>query len=154
MATQGYHDKVFLKIAKDLSAESHCVSQKVGCVFVRRNRIIMSGINGTAEGEDNCDSLFPAIDFDPAQHRAWADEHEIHAEMNALISANVEGVSLVGATLYCNLQPCYHCVKNLIPLRISRIVYGTPYGRVENTEAVKQRLANKGIIYDFIPYDD
>ena len=51
----------------------------------------------------------------------------IHAEQNAVIQAAVNGVSTLGATLYCTHQPCVVCSKILINAGIVRIVYAHPY---------------------------
>ena len=51
----------------------------------------------------------------------------IHAEQNAVIQAAVNGVSTLGATLYCTHQPCVVCSKILINAGIKRIVYANPY---------------------------
>lgn len=38
-----------------------------------------------------------------------------HAEVNAILDAKAKGHSVVGATLYCNLEPCSHTHKNTPP---------------------------------------
>ncbi|MEM2159499.1 MAG: deaminase [Candidatus Nitrosotenuis sp.] len=146
-------DRLFIGIACDFSELSHCVSQHVACLFVLDNRIIATGINGTAEGEVNCDELFPAQGFDAAAHRTWSDMHEIHAELNALIWAGRRGISLEGATVYSSLQPCSQCLKNLIPLKVKRIVFERYYNRVTNNDEVVKRLIENGIEYKWCPID-
>lgn len=51
-----------------------------------------------------------------------------HAEINAINSAVKKGINIIGATLYVNLEPCFHfgktppCVDEVIRQRISRVV--------------------------------
>jgi len=47
-------DKVFLRIAQDISTGSKCVSSHVWAVIVRDNRIISTWYNGTPAGYVNC----------------------------------------------------------------------------------------------------
>jgi len=47
--------------------------------------------------------------------------------MNAIMFAAKNGISVDGATLYCNYFPCQHCLKNLVQTGIIRIVYKNEY---------------------------
>lgn len=47
----------------------------------------------------------------------------IHAEMNMLIAAARENISLMNTTLFINLLPCPTCARNLSQTDISTIVY-------------------------------
>ena len=141
-------DRVFIQVAKDMSTLSHCVSRQVGCVIVKDGRILATGINGTTATDTNCDELFPMEGFDPAAHRKWSDDNEIHAEMNAINFAAKHGISLDGATLYCSLQPCMQCSKNIPAVGIKRIVFDTFYDRVDNFDHQKMQLQRKGVIIE------
>ena len=76
-------------------------------------------------------------------HRKWSDDNEIHAELNAINFAAKHGISLDGATLYCSLQPCMQCSKNLPAVGIKRIVFDTFYDRVDNLTNKIEYLALK-----------
>lgn len=143
-------DRTFLRIARELGDNSHCVSRQVGAIAVLDGRTLSSGVNGTPSGECNCDEIFPKIGFDPVAHRNWSDIHEIHAEMNLISFAAKHGTSLVGSTMYSTLQPCNQCIKNLIQVGIKRIVYSEPYDRVtpEDNEIVIARLSALDIKYE------
>jgi dCMP deaminase len=52
--------------------------------------------------------------------------------MNAIIWAARSGVSIKDATLYCSLQPCFDCTKNIIATGIKKIVYEKSYNFVDN----------------------
>jgi dCMP deaminase len=143
-------DLTFLRIAKELGDKSHCVSRQVGCLFVLDGRILVSGINGTPPGEKNCDELFDKQNFDPAEHRAWSDVAELHAEQNAIVYAAKKGISLEGSTLYCTLQPCIHCSKLLLALGVKRVVFGNYYDRVDMTSVT--RFNSHNIEYEYLPF--
>lgn len=126
-------DEVWVGCATNIAKLSHCAKTKVAAIAVRDNRILMSGINGTPEGHENCDDIHIG-EFDHLAHRAWADDHEIHAEMNVVNFSSKEGVSLKGATLYCTMHPCKQCAKNLAAVGIKRIVYRDHYDRISQDE--------------------
>lgn len=127
-------DKLFMDVAERTSIESSCISKKVGCVIVKDKRIISMGYNGTPSGYTNCDQQFDsqARHFIKPQelrplHHAWSDIHEIHAEMNAIMFAAKNGIPIDGATLYCTLFPCQHCLKNLLQCGIKKVIYRDEY---------------------------
>lgn len=125
-------DEIFLLMAFAMASASHCVSRQVGALLVKDKRIISTGINGTPEGCQNCDEIFPpksSPKFNREKHHEFSTVNEIHAEMNALLFKGKEGggYNLTGATLYCTTQPCNDCLKNLVQSGVSRIVYAESY---------------------------
>lgn len=145
-------DLTFLRIAREIGNMSHCVSRQVGAIAVKDGRILGSGINGSPRGEKNCDEFFPKENFDLAAHREWSDVNEIHAEMNLVSFSARHGISLDGSTVYCTLEPCCQCLKNLIQVGIKRIVFNEHYSRVtteERNNTIK-RLKLQGIDYEHI----
>lgn len=139
-------ESTFIEIAKVISKESKCVSLKVGAVIVKDNRIISMGYNGTVRGSLNCNECV-GNEFTRENHSEWSDSHEIHAEMNALMFAAKNGISVNGSTLYCTHEPCDQCLKNIIQSGIKRIVYMTPYKK-ERCKS-KYRFDNSIIIEQF-----
>ena len=138
-------DQVFLKMAVELSTLSHCVSHKVGSLFVRDGRILTSGINGTPEGHENCDSIFNPQSFDREAHHEWSNKHEIHAEMNGILHASKHGIALAGSTVYSTLQPCPECIKNLIPSGIVRVVFAKLYDKGDSLTSIAKFYAGSNI---------
>lgn len=130
-------DKLFMDVAERTSTESSCISKKVGCVIVKDKRIISMGYNGAPSGYIHCDRHFiwtpGVVDIDITVgelrkvHHAWSDIHEIHAEMNAVMFAAKNGIPIDGATMYCTLFPCQHCLKNLLQCGIKKIIYRDEY---------------------------
>ena len=147
-------DRVFIGNAINLSYLSHCVSRQVGCVIEKDGRTLSTGINGTSSGDENCDELFPLEGFDPKAHREWSDVNEAHAELNAINWAAKHGISLDGSTLYCTLQPCLQCSKNLPAVGIKRIVFKDLYDRVDSYEDQRLHLFKKGVIIEKLMDDN
>jgi len=122
----------FLKIAEILSKESKCVSKKVGAIFVKDNRIIASGINGSPSGSVNCNDVFNPLDFNRENHNRWQKNNECHAEMNAIIFAAKNGVKIDSdCILYSTLQPCCNCLKHIASLGIKTIYYINLYDKCD-----------------------
>ena len=130
--------KTFMRIAYDFAEMSHCVSKKVACIAVRDGRIISTGINGTAPGFKNCDEIFVPGNFDRTKHHDFSDIYEIHAEMNCLLYAARNGITLEGASLYCTLSPCWNCLKNISVVGVNNIYYGELYDNYNTVDTLKK----------------
>ena len=51
----------------------------------------------------------------------------IHAEMDAIISANLAGVSTVGCRMCVTTYPCHSCARHIVASGIIEVVYIEPY---------------------------
>jgi len=51
---------------------------------------------------------------------------DVHAEMEALLSAARMGKSTVGATLFSTTFPCHNCAKHIVSAGINRVVFILP----------------------------
>jgi len=77
----------------------------VGCVTVKNGKVISEG-----------------------WHKKFGENH---AEINAINAAKAKGISLKGAALYVNLEPCSHqgktppCTDEIIKNKINEVVIGT-----------------------------
>src|SRR4030043_2026891 len=83
----------FLNIAKEVASRSTCPRASVGAVIVKDNRILSTGYNGAAPGEEHCTEVGCLLENDHCQRA-------IHAETNAVCQAAKNGVAVDGATLY------------------------------------------------------
>ncbi|MFH0822017.1 MAG: dCMP deaminase family protein [Pseudomonadota bacterium] len=124
-------DEYFMMLAKLASVRSTCNVRKIGAVIVKRNRILTTGYNGAVHGAPHCTDQGP--DFclrrsigahDSAKYNYCLSSH---AEMNAVNQAARFGISLEGAALYCTLEPCNWCFKQLIQAGIEEIYYEESY---------------------------
>ena len=136
------NDKNFINIATELATASKCVSKQVGAVIVKDGRILSTGYNGTPAGFTNCCDYW-GNEYTP-EHHEWSKTYEIHAEMNAIIWAAREGISIDGATIYVTLEPCSECSKNLIASGIKRIVYAKEYEHT-HSDTISKFIKDNGV---------
>ena len=140
-------DKNFINIAHELASASKCVSKQVGAVIVKDGRILSTGYNGTPAGYTNCCEHWN--DEYTSEHHEWSKTYEIHAEMNAIIWAAREGISIKNATIYVTLEPCSDCSKNIIASGIKRIVYDKSYEHT-NSDVVTNFIKENGVVIEKI----
>jgi len=136
------NDRNFINIAKEIASASKCVSKQVGAVIVKDGRILSTGYNGTPPGYTNCTDHWDGEYT--KDHHEWSKTYEIHAEMNAIIWAAREGISINGATIYVTLEPCSDCSKNIIASGIKRIVYDKSYEHT-NSDVVTKFIKDNNV---------
>jgi len=136
------NDQNFINIAKEIASASKCVSKQVGAVIVKDGRILSTGYNGTPPGYTNCTDHWDGEYT--KDHHEWSKTYEIHAEMNAIIWAAREGISINGATIYVTLEPCSDCSKNIIASGIKRIVYDRSYEHT-NSDLVTKFITDNNV---------
>ena len=140
----------FLKIARVVAESSSCISLKVGALLVRDNRIISSGYNGTPPGFSNCNTVHSCSG---PEHSEWSQNHEIHAEMNAILYAATSGVSITNTALYCTHEPCNNCLKHILgtgPDGIKSVIYQTPYTKQTAEQLDWKRKMLEAYDYPFL----
>lgn len=124
-------DKIttWMNIAKEVAKQSHDSQTQHGAVLIKNNRIVATGYNGFVSG---------ALDDQLPNVRPDKYAHIIHSEINAIINAAKEGISIDGATLICTGYPCLECTKALIQAGITKwILGGVPH--IESVEIRKIR---------------
>jgi dCMP deaminase len=112
-------EKTFLDIAEIIGKRGTCARAQVGAVIVKGKRIISTGYNGPPPDEHHCSSQTCNIELTCTR--------SIHAELNAILFAAKEGISIDGATLYCTYAPCAGCARAIVMVGIKRVVYYHPY---------------------------
>lgn len=108
-------DRRFMRLAREVSTWSKDPSAQIGAVIIRDRRILATGYNGFPEGiADTPERLHDKEQKYP---------RVIHGEMNCLLNALNNGVSVQGSTLYVyGLPICADCTKSVIQSKISRVV--------------------------------
>jgi dCMP deaminase len=121
----------FMMLAKLVSVRSTCNSRKIGAVIVRNNRILATGYNGAVHGAPHCSDKGPDFCLRRSVGAHDAEKYNYclssHAEANAINQAARFGIPLENATLYCTLEPCNWCFKQLIQAGIKEIYYESAY---------------------------
>ena len=126
----------FWSIAKVVSARSTCPSRQVGAVLVDpdTNYIISTGYNGAPRGAEHCGP-------ECSQRRSGTDWNKckaIHAELNVIISAALNGARTDGAILYLTTTPCVFCARVLINAGVTHVYATSAYPSEEALALLKQ----------------
>lgn len=125
-------DRTYLRMLNIMAGMGTCGRNKVAAIITQNRRIISTGINGPLSTDRLC---IHSCDL------SKTCEHAIHAEANAISAAAKEGISLDGATLYCNYSPCMKCAELIIQSGIKRVVFEEEY----RVTAPLGRLMNAGV---------
>ena len=117
--------KYFKKLVKYTSRRSVCPRLQVGCLLVKKNRIISQGYNGYIK---KC----PHEPIIENNHNIAT----IHAEQNALLDCANRGVSCKNSVAYITHYPCFNCMKFLCTAGIKKIYYINDYNNNLNVETL------------------
>lgn len=104
----------FLELADHIASWSKDPSTKVGAVIASDidRKVVALGYNGFPRGVDD-----DAERYDSRQEKY---PRIVHAEMNAILTANVQLDDF--HTIYCTLAPCNECAKAIIQSGIGMVV--------------------------------
>lgn len=143
MASQKDLDTCYMSVAEAHARLSNGERAKVGACVVTRHGVILAGYNGLAPGgsnqlEEMCDDSLVT------------KPHTIHAELNCLLKAAKEGVSVVGGTLYTTLSCCLTCSEMIVAAGISRVVYKESYRCGKGID----NLVGQGILVEQIEQEE
>jgi dCMP deaminase len=120
----GFND-IYMNLAVDLAARSHCVRAQVGAVLTKDTRIISIGYNGPPSGTHNCDEEWP--DQGCERDSRGSCSLALHAEENAILYASRNGSRIEGATLYTTLSPCIACARLILSSGIKVVYFKDSY---------------------------
>ena len=119
LTAAGWGDK-YIHLAKEISTWSKDPSTQVGAVVVGCDgQILSQGFNGFPRGIKDSEERL--------NKRERKYELVVHAEMNAIYNASLNGVSLKDSTLYVyGLPICNECAKGIIQVGIKKVVAMRP----------------------------
>lgn len=154
-------DLYFLRIAREVSKASSCMSRQIGSVLVKDGCIVSTGYNGPAKGVKHCDERSMEFFNKLENFKSQTDMSTIvnhccprrtfgyksgqglhlcqagHSERNAIIQAARNGISTKDTTLYAYCeQVCKDCAIELINAGVKELVYlksDRPYDGYSNT---------------------
>ena len=124
----GWHE-YFMSVAHLISRRATCTRAHIGAVVVRDHNILSTGYNGAPSGLPHCNDINCRI-YRSTHPDGTVEENcvnTIHAEINAIVQAAKNGVSIRDADIYITSSPCIHCLKVLINVGIKTIYYDNPY---------------------------
>lgn len=136
--------------------KANCSGRRVGAVIVKDNRIISTGYNGVPEGMTNCLDGGCLRCANRGGEYASGTAYDlcicVHAEQNAILSAARFGISLQGSTMYTTTQPCFGCAKEMLQVKIERVVYIHSWSPHDpDPEAMGKKVAEYDKIITRIP---
>lgn len=142
-------DEYFFKVMEAVAKRATCSRGLSGCVIAKDKQILTTGYVGSPPRMPHCD------DVGHEMHKVVNDdgttsEHcirTIHAEQNALMQACRRGVAVEGATLYCQMTPCYTCAKLIVAAGIKRVVAFNDYQRGQKS---KKLFKKAGVRYELV----
>ena len=119
LTAEGWGDK-YIHLAKEISTWSKDPSTQVGAVVIgEHGQLLSQGYNGFPRGIKDSEERL--------SNRERKYELVVHAEMNAIYNASLNGVSLKGSTLYVyGLPICNECAKGIIQVGIQKVVAMRP----------------------------
>jgi dCMP deaminase len=110
------HD-VYMQTALLHAGLSKATRAKVGAVLVTNQGVLLTGYNGTPHGWDNCCETEENI----------TKPEVIHAELNCILKAAKQGVSVVDSVVYVTLSPCVSCSAMLSQAGVKKVYYRDQY---------------------------
>ena len=119
LTAAGWGDK-YIHLAKEISTWSKDPSTQVGAIVVGCDgQILSQGFNGFPRGIKDSEERL--------NNRERKYELIVHAEMNAIYNASLNGVSLKDSTLYVyGLPICNECAKGIIQVGIKKVIAMRP----------------------------
>jgi dCMP deaminase len=121
MASQSHLDEVYMGTAILHSRLSKAKRAKVGAILVTKESVCLTGFNGPPRGMSNdCEIV-------QKDGSLVTSNETIHSELNCVIKAAREGISVLDSTIYVTLSPCISCSALLIQAGVKRVVYLEEY---------------------------
>lgn len=119
-------NEMHMDIAISMAKYSKATRAKVGAVLVTSNGVVLPSYNGTPVGTDNS-----------CEEDGVTKPTTIHAELNCVLKAAREGVSILGCTIYTTLSPCMSCAAMLLQSGVRCVVYLDEYRDVSPLEYLR-----------------
>ena len=124
---QSLLDEAYMGTAILHSKLSRAVRKKVGACCVTPHGVCLTGFNGTPIGTDNC-----------CEENYVTKPTVIHAELNCILKAAKEGVSIIGSKMYVTLSPCLACSAMMIQAGIREVFYLEEYRDLSGVQYLQE----------------
>lgn len=130
--------KRYLKLAKEISTWTSCLSRGVGCVVTVGRRVVATGYNGAPAGVPSCREKGFCLRKNSKSGENLDQCLATHAEQNAITWAAKEGQSLKGGDLYVTTMPCSTCMKLIISSGLKRVFFIDSYNSPLTLDLAKE----------------
>lgn len=110
----------YIELAKKFASWSKDPSVKVGAVAIgSKGQVLSQGYNGFPKQFDDSLDIYKTSEL--------KKKYIIHAEMNCIYHATLNGISLESSTLFVyGLEVCHECAKGIIQVGIKEVVTYSP----------------------------
>jgi len=110
----------YIELAKKFASWSKDPSVKVGAVAIgSKGQVLSQGYNGFPKKFNDSLNIYKTPEL--------KKKYIIHAEMNCIYHATLNGISLEGSTLFVyGLEVCHECAKGIIQVGIKEVVTYSP----------------------------
>lgn len=123
-------DEWLMWMAEQVAERSTCTRKKVWCVLTKDWLIVSTWFNWVARWEAECPDQW--CNPESSEHC-----HTIHAEVNAIINAARNWVSVLWCECYVTLKPCSDCTRVLINAWIKKVLYKAGPEKYEHGHNIK-----------------
>lgn len=129
-------EEYYMKLAETVSLRSTCLRAHAGCIIVKNDAVVSQGYSGAPRGEPNCCDLGVCkrdeLGIPPGERYELCES--VHAELNAIINAARNGVSIMGGTMYIFFErmdgqkiahgsPCKMCLRAIKNAGIKNYIF-------------------------------
>jgi len=134
----------YFSLAKDNASRATCLRRKFGAVAIRDGVSVSMGYCGAPRGEQNCSDLGYCLreKLDVPKGQRYELCRSVHAEMNTIINAAVNGQNISGADLYIYVEDgrtgkmsdayvCEMCKRITINAKIKNVYAKTTKGIIK-----------------------
>lgn len=129
-------DSYFMRLADLAALRSNCMKRRVGCVIVRKSRVVATGYNGTPRNLTNCnEGGCSRCNGGQGSGAALLTCLCLHAEENALLEAGRDRIG-EDSIVYCNTCPCLTCSIKIVQSGVKEVVYAQSYSMDEASHKV------------------
>lgn len=135
----------YIELAKKFASWSKDPSVKVGAVAIGfKGQVLSQGYNGFPKQFNDSLDIYKTSEL--------KKKYIIHAEMNCIYHATLNGISLEGSTLFVyGLEVCHECAKGIIQVGIKEVVTYSPNPPkrkwLESFKTSEELLAKSNINY-------
>lgn len=141
-------DLYFMNLCFEVARRSIDPTTKHGCIAVDADDgIISTGYNSPPQG-------FVDEEFPLTRPEKYLDM--VHSEPNCIYMAARRSVSVAGSTFYITGFPCRECLKAMLQVKVSKIIYG-PYNSImsaEYMEGLGILLKGQSLVIERFTYDE
>jgi dCMP deaminase len=126
----------YMEIARVISLRSTCIRAYAGCIIVKNDAVISQGYSGSERGSENCCDTGicerDRLGIEPGKNYEIC--RSVHAEMNCIINAARNGVSVFDGDMYIYFQrldgqkikhggPCIMCKRMIKNAGIKNYIF-------------------------------